>query len=121
MLRFLWAAPLLSAAMAAHAASADTAPPQDPPPSLATPQANWDLRAGVPVHEQLATWATQAGWQFSWQPRVSWRVAAPSRFEGSFEEAIQQVIQGLFFEGKPVRLVLWEGNHVAEVVSHDVR
>lgn len=81
----------------------------------------WRLGAGQPIHTQLQAWATQAGWQLNWQPKVSWLVAADTEFEGSFESAVQEVIQGLYFEGKPVRLVLWEGNRYAEVVNHDVR
>jgi len=57
----------------------------------------------------------------NWQPRVSWLVAADVAFDGTFEDALKAVIEGLFFEGKPVRLVLWQGNHLAEVVSSDAR
>jgi len=62
----------------------------------------WQLRRGVPVHTQLQGWAASSDWTLDWRPRVSW-------------------IEGLFFEGKPVRLVLWQGNHLAEVVSSDAR
>jgi len=86
-----------------------------------TPAARWQLRRGVPVHTQLQGWAASSDWTLTWQPRVSWLVAADVAFEGSFEDALKAVIEGLFFEGKPVRLVLWQGNHLAEVVSSDAR
>jgi len=76
-----------------------------------TPAARWQLRRGVPVHTQLQGWAASSDWTLTWQPRVSWLVAAD----------VAAVIEGLFFEGKPVRLVLWQGNHLAEVVSSDAR
>jgi len=87
----------------------------------AAQQARWQLRRGVPVHTQLQGWAAQSDWTLTWQPRVSWLVAADVAFDGSFEDALKAVIEGLFFEGKPVRLVLWRGNHLAEVVSSDAR
>ena len=81
----------------------------------------WLLQGGLPVHAQLQTWAAQARWQLVWQPRVSWLVVADTSFEGNFPEVIEKVVTSLFREGKPVRLVLWEGNRVAEVVSNDIR
>ena len=89
--------------------------------SSSTPRASWLLRSGQPVHAQLQGWAAQAQWQLVWQPKVSWLIVADTQFEGTFPEVAEQVIRGLFHEGKPVRLVLWEGNRVAEVVSNDIR
>jgi len=80
----------------------------------------WQLRRGLPVHTQLLSWAERSGWALTWKPRVSWLVAADVEFEGNFEQALTEVIESLFFEGKPVRLVLWEGNRLAEVVPSDV-
>jgi len=87
----------------------------------AVQQARWQLRRGVPVHAQLQDWASSSDWTLTWQPRVSWLVAADVAFDGSFEDALKSVIEGLFFEGKPVRLVLWQGNHLAEGLSSDAR
>jgi len=97
--------------------SAAGAPASEP----AARQARWQLRRGVPVHTQLRDWAEHSNWTLDWQPRVSWLVAADVAFDGTFEDALKAVIEGLFFEGKSVRLVLWQGNHLAEVVSSDAR
>jgi len=80
----------------------------------------WQLRRGLPVHTQLLTWAERSGWTLTWKPRVSWLVAADVAFSGNFEQALTEVVEGLFFEGKPIRLVMWEGNRLAEVVPSDV-
>lgn len=85
-----------------------------------TPQ-HWRLTRGLPVHQQLIAWGEKSGWTVRWQPTVSWLVAADANFEGDFSSAISKVVDSLFFEGKPVRLVLWESNQVAEVISSDVR
>lgn len=81
----------------------------------------WRLKAGRPIHEQIIGWAAQEGWTLQWQPKVSWLAVADTEFEGECMEAVQAVVDGLFFEGKPIRLILWEGNRVAEVVSNDIR
>ncbi len=110
----------------AHAQPDTVASERQEPPrvEVANPAASrgsWLLQGGQPVHAQLQAWAAEAQWQLVWRPRVSWLVTADTRFEGSFTEAIEKVTLGLFHEGKPVRLVLWEGNRVAEVLSNDIR
>jgi len=99
---------------------ADTATNTTPPPTL-TPAQVWQLHKGLPVHTQLQSWAERSGWTLVWQHKASWLVAGDVEFEGGFEEALKEVIEGLFFEGKPIRLVLWQGNRLAEVVPNDVR
>jgi len=83
-------------------------------------QSRWQLRRGLPVHTQLFSWAERSGWTLAWKPRVSWLVAADIEYQGNFEQALTEVVEGLFFEGKPIRLVMWEGNRLAEVVPSDV-
>jgi len=92
-----------------------------PAPSTKPLPQRWQLRRDALLHEELADWAGRAGWQLRWQPGVTWQVAADSSFSGEFPDAIASVIESLYLEGRPVRLVLWEGNQVAEVVSHEVR
>lgn len=79
---------------------------------------SWQLREGLPIHSQLQSWAEQSGWKLIWQPEFSWLAAADSTFHGDFSEAAEQVIEALFNEGQPVRIVMWQQNRVAEVVSH---
>jgi len=81
----------------------------------------WQLHKGLPVHSQLQSWAERSCWTLVWQHKTSWLVAGDVEFEGDFEEALKAVIEGLFFEGKPIRLVLWQGNRLAEVIPNDVR
>jgi len=89
--------------------------------SVPKPKARWQLRKGALVHEELRVWAQLAGWEFRWHPGMTWNVVADTAFPGEFADAISRVIEALYREGHPVRLVLWEGNQVAEVVSNDVR
>lgn len=120
---FLWGAQSSAASLLAT----KTIPDTRPAPAVVAGEAPavapkvWRLKAGHPIHEQIIRWAAQEGWTLQWQPKVSWLAVADTEFEGECMEAVQAVVDGLFFEGKPVRLVLWEGNRVAEVVSNDIR
>lgn len=81
----------------------------------------WTLRAESPIHVQFAEWAQRAGWHFEWKLEKSWRVPAATQFSGTFDEALAQAVEGLYAEGKPVRLILWEGNRFAEIVDVDAK
>jgi len=91
-----------------------------PPAGDEQKEQRWQLRRGLPVHTQLLGWAERGGWTLSWVPKISWLVAADIEYKGTFEQVLGEVVEGLFFEGKPIRLVLWEGNRLAEVVPSDV-
>lgn len=83
-------------------------------------QGRWVLPAGAEIHTVLADWAAKAGWTFKWGLPKTWVIPAQASFDGSFETAIANVVEALYQQGKPVRLMLWEGNKYAEVihVSH---
>lgn len=76
----------------------------------------WVLKAGLPIHVQLAEWAKQSGWDFSWKVDKGYVPPQDATFGGSFDVALEEVVRGLFAEGAPIHLKLWEGNKVAEVV-----
>lgn len=82
---------------------------------------SWSLSAGKTLHEQLAAWAERAGWSFAWRPTKSWLVPADATFTGTFDEAIEKVAETLYGQGKPVRLVLWEGNRFAEIIDVNIK
>lgn len=81
----------------------------------------WTLQAGRPIHVQFADWARTAGWTFEWRLEKSWIVPAAAQFPGSFDEALSQAVEALHAQGKPVRLILWEGNRFAEIVDVDAK
>jgi len=67
---------------------------------------SWLLKQGAFLHEELARWASMADWTLFWEPGITWQVAADTHFSGTIADAIEQVIEGLYLEGRPVRLVL---------------
>lgn len=92
-----------------------------PDPGAKPAAAVWTLKADEPIHLQFAEWARQAGWHFEWRLERSWRVPAATQFTGSFDQALSEAVEGLYAQGKPVRLILWEGNRFAEIVDVDAK
>ncbi|WP_164932029.1 toxin co-regulated pilus biosynthesis Q family protein [Janthinobacterium sp. 17J80-10] len=81
----------------------------------------WALQAGRPIHLQFADWARTAGWTFEWRLEKSWIVPAAAQFSGSFDDALAHAVEALHAQGKPVRLILWDGNRFAEIVDVDAK
>ncbi|MBI1891898.1 MAG: TcpQ domain-containing protein [Burkholderiales bacterium] len=90
------------------------------PAAKSTP-AVWPLQADQPIHKQFAEWAHVAGWHFEWRLEKSWLVPAATQFTGTFDEALAKAVEALHAQGKPVRLILWEGNRFAEIVDVDAK
>lgn len=84
--------------------------------------AGYVLRTGELISSDLAIWAQREGWEFFWQPTVSWRTVRGAQFpQTDIAAAVTEVVNILRDEGKPVRLRIFEGNKVMEVISTEVR
>lgn len=92
---------------------------QEPAATPAT--TSWPLQADQPIHKQFADWAHTAGWRFEWRLEKSWLVPAATQFTGTFDQALAAAVELLHAQGKPVRLILWEGNRFAEIVDVDAK
>ena len=81
------------------------------------------IRKGVPIHQQLEAWARSAGWEFIWYPSVSWKAIgdADMNIHKEISAAVEEIVNILRDEGKPIRLRISEGNRIMEVVSNEVR
>ena len=76
----------------------------------------YQLVAGRPVHLQIMDWAKSSGWVLKWSPQNTWEVFADTTIvASSADAAVEQVIQTLRMEGKPIRLRVYAGNRVMEV------
>ena len=95
--------------------AAATQPTLKPMPTI------WPLEADQPIHKQFAEWARSAGWRFEWRLDKSWFVPAATQFSGTFDQALSEAVESLYAQGKPVRLILWEGNRFAEIVDVDAK
>lgn len=81
------------------------------------------LIKGFPIHVQLERWAKEAGWDFHWYPSISWKSIANADMSQHTDvsSAVEEVVQILRDEGKPVQLKISAANRVMEVISNEVR
>ncbi|HWS26014.1 MAG TPA: TcpQ domain-containing protein [Xanthomonadales bacterium] len=89
------------------------------PPGGFTPAGDtkaYVLHAGKPVHTQIIEWANSSGWVLKWSPDTTWEVFAETTIHAATtDQAVEQVVQNLRMEGKPIRLRVYTGNRVMEV------
>lgn len=80
------------------------------------------LRQGEAIHSEMQAWAKAEGWTLNWKLAKSWRIPAGITISAAdCSDAVNQVITGLYEEGKPVKLSGNKGNMYMEVVSNEVR
>jgi hypothetical protein len=81
----------------------------------------YSLRTGNLINEELVSWATPERWQLIWQVPSTWRVFANAAYrKKSAVEAISEVITQIRAEGKAIRMVVYEGNRVIEILPTDL-
>ena len=68
------------------------------------------------IRSVLERWAKQAGWQLVWEVPVDFGVDASATLHGTFEEALQSVIDALAGSSTPIQAVLYRGNKVLRIV-----
>jgi hypothetical protein len=82
---------------------------------------DFTLNEGAQIHEELERWCKASGWTLFWRPSVSWNVIKTTRIpEGDVVAAVQRVIETLRHEKKPVRMEVYRGNNVIEIISTGV-
>ena len=112
---------LLSTASSSGFALAGASQPQVADAPVLPKEIKWVLVGGKSIRTQLAQWAEVAGWHIDWKINVDWIVPSSVTYGGTFDHALETVIEQLYAQGKPVRLMIWNGNQVAEVVGNDVK
>jgi hypothetical protein len=79
------------------------------------------LREGEQIHEELQRWCDSAGWTLFWRPTMSWNVIKTTTIpERDVVSAVRRVVEILRHEKKPVRMEVYRGNNVIEVISTGV-
>lgn len=82
---------------------------------------DFTLNEGAQIHEELERWCQAAGWTLFWRPSLSWKVIKTTRIpEKDVVSAVQRVIETLRHEKKPVRMEVYRGNSVIEIISTGV-
>lgn len=86
--------------------------------SLPTPFVQaWSIKQGELFSTALTGWAKQAGWHGLLWETSELESDLPQTFNGSFEEALTKIIEGLASQGIPIHAVMYEGNRVVRIME----
>lgn len=89
--------------------------PAPPPPE---PVRAWHLSVSDhTVKAALTRWATEDGWQLVWDVPIDFGVDADATVNGTFEQALQAVVDALKKSETPIQAVMYRGNKVLRIVA----
>lgn len=89
--------------------------PAAPPPE---PVRQWHLSlADHTVKTALTRWAKEDGWQLVWDVPLDFGVDADATVTGTFEQALQAVVDALKKSETPIQAILYRGNKVLRIVA----
>lgn len=63
----------------------------------------------------LAGWSRSAGWTLVWDQESDYRIRASAVFDGSFEEAVIDLVDSIHLDNPELSVVLYRGNRVVHV------
>ncbi|WP_096726110.1 toxin co-regulated pilus biosynthesis Q family protein [Paraburkholderia acidicola] len=87
-------------------------------PTSDTGLMTWDLRqSDGSVRNALARWSREAGWQFIWAVPTDFSIDAAATIQGTFEQALNSVVEALSHSEVPIQAILYKGNHVLRVTA----
>jgi hypothetical protein len=90
-------------------------PPAAPPPE---PARAWHLSVSDhTVKTALARWAKEDGWQLVWDVPIDFGIDADATVNGTFEQALQAVVDALKKSETPIQAVMYRGNKVLRIVA----
>jgi hypothetical protein len=114
------AAPAVYATPAAPTVQPSTDAAGDPLPAPPPPEPvrTWQLSVSDhTVKTALARWAKEDGWQLVWDVPIDFGVDADATLHGTFEQALQAVVDALKKSETPIQAVMYRGNKVLRIVA----
>jgi type III secretion protein C len=89
-------------------------------PPAPEPAPTWEIKpTDHTLRNALNRWATEAGWQLSWELSVDFPLEAGISIPGTFEHAIETVSASMDEAALPAKMILYTGNKVLRVVPKD--
>lgn len=99
-------------------APAASDPHTDAPPAPSEPIRSWHLSlSDHTVKTVLTRWAKEDGWQLVWDVPIDFGVDADATVTGTFEQALEAVVEALKKSDTPIQAVLYRGNKVLRIVA----
>ncbi len=71
----------------------------------------FELKAGLPLEDQILEWARRSHWAVLWNIPGNWTAPNNASFGGSFEQAAIQVFEQMGDNGADIWVDVWEGNN----------
>lgn len=89
-----------------------------PAPAPAEPVKQWHLSVSDhTVKTVLTRWSKEDGWQLVWDVPIDFGVDADATVTGTFEQALQAVVDALKKSETPIQAILYRGNKVLRIVA----
>ncbi|MDR2076393.1 MAG: TcpQ domain-containing protein [Desulfovibrio sp.] len=85
-------------------------------PEAAPVESAWTIKPGL-LRPQLAQWAASAGYQLVWKADHDFDMESSTIFRDDFEGAIKRLFTRMHLQGNPLRVTVYQANHVLEVVE----
>lgn len=106
------------ASAAATVSSTDAVGDPLPAPAPPEPVKQWHLSVSDhTVKTALTRWAKEDGWQLVWDVPLDFGVDADATVTGTFEQALQAVVEALKKSETPIQAILYRGNKVLRIVA----
>lgn len=75
----------------------------------------FSVSTGQMLHPVLAEWASKSGWTVIWETEYDYRIEANASFNGSFVEAVTQIVTAMAEARPAITVDFYQGNNVAVV------
>jgi hypothetical protein len=76
----------------------------------------WTIKPGL-LRPQLSQWAAKAGYQLVWKAEHDFDMESSAIFRDDFEGAIKRLFTRMHLQGNPLKVTVYQENHVMEVVE----
>lgn len=89
------------------------------PATTSTNLSAWILEPGKTLKTNLTDWAEKAGWRLVWSVKnTDFNIENAATITGSFNEAINSVMQAYAEGSNPLAANIYEDNKVVEIIDH---
>lgn len=77
----------------------------------------WDVVKGLDLRTTLYKWAKLEGWQLVWESNYKYEINASTTYQGTFTDAIEQLVDSLGKNGPQIYVTLYSKNKILRVTN----
>ncbi len=79
----------------------------------------WEIYAGESMRDTLARWGSAMNWQIAWEAETDYMINAGATLDGSFKDAVEQVIRAVNSSGNTIIRATFYRNNVVRVYREE--